>query len=128
MQMTHKWTVMLGLLVGLTFGGCASNAKQDRPEVPLLMLGVRNPPLLPSEKAHPVKLSLRSYPPELSTGDLLSISNLVGRVPRLPSYEVTLITTSTAKGFDYDVWVRSLVIRVTRNPEWHVGRVEPVAY
>ncbi len=129
-QINRKSPYIFAIFLSLSFG-CVSKdpaGNLGNANVPVLTLSRLNPPLLPPEEAKPVKLSLKSFPAELSQEDVLCISKLVGRIPGLLGYEIYGITPSRNKDWDYDVWVRSIVIRVSRSPQWHVRKVEGVVY
>ncbi len=107
--------------------GCSTESTQQSSKRELLQLG-KNPPLLPLDQAHKVSYRLTSTPNSISTNDLLTISNLVGRVPGLPRYEIGAITKSTNIQDSFDVWLSPFVVRMKKDPDWQVMKVDHVSY
>ena len=124
----NRSLALISLLVIATAQGCFGHKEQSDLGTVRLLLGVENPPLLPIEEKRAVTFHEQTFPAELSTNDLSKISTLVGRIPRLVSYDILQISKSTIRQVDYDVWVRSFMIRMARSPDWRVVRIEPVAY
>jgi hypothetical protein len=114
------------LLVAFVITACQCTEKPQAsdPERALLRLGTEYPSLLPSESAHKVTLKLRAVPSNLDTNDIAEISRLVGRIPGLMQYEVGLISESRIFPGLYDVWVRPLVVRMKKDQNWVVFKID----
>lgn len=82
--------------------------------------GIRYPRLLPEENVRPVTLKLRAWPEFLTETDLKTISTLVGRVPGLSHYTVTLIKVSRLLPGGIDVYVDPYYIMMEKDSEWKI--------
>jgi hypothetical protein len=119
-----KANVNLALAATIALISCKSEDNNQPALQESLQFGVENPVLLPQDKAHSVVVNLRPGSIRLETPDILAISNLVARVPALRRRQLELITPSTSLPGSWDVWVSPFVIRVKRDPEWAVVRVD----
>ncbi len=114
------------MLVVLVIVSCRTGHESsvNLDERALLRQGSEYPPLLPQEKAHLVKLKLRARPSHLSSSDLEEISRLVGRVPGLMEYNVSLINDSILFPGMIDVYAPPTVIVMKKEEQhWRVYEV-----
>ena len=105
-------------------GGMKNVVKRDE----LTPLGIEYPNLLPSEKAHPVRLNLSSTPKKLTSNDIAEISSMVGRVPGLPRYEIGMIEDSWIHPGFIHVSVAPVIIMMEKQQHWIVFKIFPYSY
>ncbi|MBI4663667.1 MAG: hypothetical protein HY735_33110 [Verrucomicrobia bacterium] len=118
---------LLALSLFFTSVGCQHQDDGQLPGGERLALG-ENPTLLPIERAHPVKLELRAKPASLTEDDLKQISDLVGRIPGLRRYAVTLIRESAIVKGGLDVFVEPVYAVVKKNGNWSIVRIDAPAW
>jgi len=122
---TKLEVVIVGVFSTLVLMGCQTAQPDSKPRE-IVPGGIRYPKLLPEEQVRPVTLKLRTSPEFLREADLMAISALVGRVPGLRHYTITLIQISPLLPGGIDVFVDPYNIRMEKDSEWKVVTVSAV--
>lgn len=112
----------------LVLASCATRKTTYRPpdRIPLY-IGQSYPRLLTVEEAHTVKIRPHLQSDKnIDETTIQKIKALIGRIPNLPSYEITSIRQYPFQTDAFEVHLGSMIVIIEQGTEWRVKRVFPI--